>query len=208
MDNLLNYILEKTNNATISYSDSQCKKDGNPTNECDYVKRLTQCLKMYAHLDIVNDSKHQSQFTEHMNDGYKQFLDDYIHLISNHSHQLEQINSSLDPCDITKCDVTSRRHVQSTDHLMEMKDDEDNLLKFYSRTIDSLHFYLHHLFDVGLRVRANTINDEPALSTESEFLRVCAAVKAGREVTKSFNRFPSQSKFNFCISPKGMKLSC
>ena len=87
-----------------------------------------------------------------------------------------------------------------------MKDEEENqdkVLKFYTSIMDSLHFYLHHLFDVGLRVRSNLLENEEDKSKESEFKRVCAAVKAGREVTKSFDKFQSQAKFNFSISQTG-----
>ena len=206
MTDLFQYIDNQVNNATIGHSETItpiidiCKNDGTPLTECKSLQRLLRLMKLYSHLDIDTNTEHQSQFIKHIKERYKEFLDDYIHLISKHSHQLESIKSLLEPCDIAHCKYTLRRHHEENAYM----NTEDDSLRFYATTMDSIHFYLNHLFDVGLRVKTDKSKNESIKSAGSEFLRICAAVKAGREVTKSFKRFRSHSKFNFSIEHKGI----
>ena len=76
---------------------------------------------------------------------------------------------------------------------MKSLENMDQSLEFYKSTMDSLHLYLYHLFDVGLRVRSN---DDQKDQSGSEISPVNEAVKKGKEISKSFARFKSNSKFN------------
>ena len=69
------------------------------------------------------------------------------------------------------------------------KDDEitDKSLKFYLSTMDSLHFYLYHLFDVGLRVKSDTGNHTLTTNTD-------------KEVLNAFSRYNNNSKFTITAS--------
>ena len=192
-------ILNETQNVSISHSIPHCDKNStDPIKECDSIKRLLSLLEMYSHLDIINNTKHQNLLIEQMNEReeYKEFLNDYIHLLSDHSHQLQIINASLEPCNISECKYTSRHHRR--EDLEEMKQIQDNIvdkkLEFYMSTIDSLHFYLQHLFDVGLRVKSNT-NENEDQSPDAQFSRIYEAVNKGKEVSKSFDRFQDNTKF-------------
>ena len=212
MADLFEHIFHKTNKfsspypSIITLSAGNCNKDGNPISECDSVQRLLCGLKTYSYLDITKNVLHQSQFIEHMEEQYTEFLDDYIHLMCDHSHQVELINNALDPCDIKKCKCTFRRH--SKEYNVETRENidiQDESLRFYATTMDSLHFYLYHLFDVGLRVKSHQQSEpeEEKQTSEVEFSQICAAVKAGRAVSKSFDRFQSQAKFNILIPATG-----
>lgn len=221
ISDLFHHLESETNNVSTPYPCftqhiDRCEAGRNPIIHCDPVKRLLLLLEMHSHLDIIGNQKHQNQFMAHMNGVYSEFLDDYIHLISEHEHHLELINSSLEACDITKCVYTSRRHRQlqiKQDHMnpyldLNLMDDiedfapdknqaferEDNSLKFYVSTIDSLHFYLHHLFDINLRTR-NALKK----SSLSEI-----PITTNRQIANSFRRFRSQSKFNFTLAHNGM----
>ena len=181
------------------------KEYNNPIGQCSAVKRVLSALEMYSQMDIYS-MEQQGEFIKYMNDEYQGFLDDYIHLMSAHSRHLEMINSSLKPCDISQCSHTARRHFK--DDILDGKGQdgsEDVSFRFYSSIMDSLHFYLYHLFDVGLRVRSDLPRNEDVQSPGSEFRRICAAVKAGREVAKCFDVSQSNAKFNFSISQAGIK---
>ena len=181
---VLRNIIDKTDKLTIPYKATSpssqsinCNKDVlDPINECDSVKRLLSVLEMHSHLNLDNNIKHQSLFMQQMSD-YIQFLDDYIHLISDHSHQLELINKSLDSCDISGCNYASRHHIR------EMKQNEDESMSFYESTMASLHFYLYHLYDCGLRIKSDT---EKKKSSETD----------GKQVSRILPRFQN-NKFNF-----------
>ena len=160
----------------------------NPLQDCPSIQRLISLLEMYEDLDVINNNEDQNMFVRQMNDTRecKYFLDDYIHLISDHSHQLETICVSLDPCnDIARCVSTSRNY--QTDNMEEMKlyteeDDDDEVLNFYINTMDSLHFYLYHLFDVGLRMQSD--KKHPNQSLDKEFSRMYEEVNKSREISK------------------------
>ena len=211
MADLFQHLYKKTGNATSPHPSiatkniSKCNIHGDPTSDCDSIIRLLSILDMHSHLDMVKNEGHQNHFMEYMTEQYVQFLDDYIHLMCNHSHHLEIINVSLEPCDIMHCSYTTRRHRKkqhNNDNLIE-----DDSLKFYLSIIDSLHFYLHHLFDVALRIRSIPIKEKQEQSPQSEFARICTVVKTGRELTKSFDQLQNHSKFNFSISQTGI-LNC
>ena len=201
-------ILDETQNICIPQTDqSHCDKvTTDPINECISIKRLLSLLKMYSHLDIMNNKKHQNLLIEQMNENeeYKEFLNDYIHLLSDHSHQIQIINLSLEPCKISECKYTSRHHRREDIEEMKQIDDNDKNLNFYVSTMDSLHFYLHHLFDVGLRIKSST-NENEDKSQDAQFSRVYEAVNKGKEVSKSFDRFQNNTKFTI-ITETGIKI--
>ena len=82
--------LDEYNNDIIRYLEEN-NIDDNSLNECDLLKWLISALIMYSEMNL-NDIKQEKIFIEYMTDKYKEFLNDYIHLISDHSHQLEIIN--------------------------------------------------------------------------------------------------------------------
>eukprot|EP01084_Bolivina_argentea_P245448 410945_1 len=129
--------------------------------KCKSIKRLFAALKLYSTLNIIGDENDRDVWNKFMNQIYHNLIDDYIHFNNNHSHELENINKAiidnkivgLIPCQISKCLFTSRHHNQAS------KTNENNLNpteQFYKQTMDSLHFYLFHCFDVGLRVKNET----------------------------------------------------
>ncbi len=92
-----------------------------------------------------------------MNEIYHNLIDDYIHFNNHHSHEIQNINheitneaSIFNACKISKCVFTSRHHNQ-------ISKTNENILTptehFYKTTMDSLHFYLFHCFDVGIRIK-------------------------------------------------------
>ncbi len=60
-------------------------------------------------------------------------------------------------CQIRRCSFSSRHHETRTD-IENAPNNED--LNFYMETMHSLHFYLYHLFDVGLRIKSSSDKKE------------------------------------------------
>ena len=101
----------------------KCNKHGNdPINQCTSIKRLISLLTTYSDLDIEHNNDDQNTLIVQLTE-YKQFLNDYIHLLTDHQHQLELINKSLEPCDISKCKYTSRHHRRDDIHGAYNEDD-------------------------------------------------------------------------------------
>ena len=198
-------LVDKTNKLKklpSSMTQYNCSSHGNdPINECDSIKRLLSLLDMYSHLDVINNTAHQNMFMQQMDDNEecKGFLNDYIHFISDHGHQLELINESMDPCDIYKCKCVSRHYTRNeSPNTTEQINDTNELLNFYISIMDSMHIFVFHLFDVGLRVRSTSpIESNEDESQDEQFSRICFQVNACREISKSFRRFRSNSKFKF-----------
>eukprot|EP01084_Bolivina_argentea_P078022 141570_1 len=124
-------------------------------NQCQAMNRLFNALKYYSMID--NNNKNDKEiFNQFINTIYVQLLDDYTHFINYHSCELEivynqLINKSMfGLCDINTCKFTSRHQLHHT----------QNISQFNKRTMDSLHFYIFHCFDVGLRTKKTQLKEE------------------------------------------------
>eukprot|EP01084_Bolivina_argentea_P117806 209142_1 len=152
--------------------------------ECQAMMRLFVTLKYYSLLDVYNNKDDACMFENFLNEIYPAFIDDYVHFINHHSHELENIYVELESmltCAVSKCLFTSR-HVSSN---FRDKDEQnmDAKIKFYSKIINSLHFYLFHCFDVGLRTR------ECDTEQKDEDYIYFKNIQETAYVTKDFDRF-------------------
>eukprot|EP01084_Bolivina_argentea_P232021 391145_1 len=177
---------------------------------CQIIKRLAVALKYYSSLDVVNNSEQQDTFIDFITMNYTKVLDDYVHLVNHHGNDLSEINDQLagdglfSDCNISNCSFTAR-HYQTNNNY---KNASDSALHFYKQTMDSLHFYLLHLFDTGLRTRNVVGNDEMKRDDEyfdASFSRMHKTISERQRTTKSFERFKqgNNSKFNIstnCIT--------
>ena len=83
---------------------------------CRPLQRLSVALKYYSMLDIMGNAEHSNIFSHFINEVYVQTLDDYNHLISEHSEHLNEIKVALinkhnfKRCHLSKCCFTSRHH--------------------------------------------------------------------------------------------------
>eukprot|EP01084_Bolivina_argentea_P232020 391143_1 len=129
---------------------------------CQIIKRLAVALKYYSSLDVVNNSEQQDTFIDFITMNYTKVLDDYVHLVNHHGNDLSEINDQLagdglfSDCNISNCSFTAR-HYQTNNNY---KNASDSALHFYKQTMDSLHFYLLHLFDTGIIINGvyNTLS--------------------------------------------------
>eukprot|EP01083_Nonionella_stella_P051470 136653_1 len=143
-----------------------------------------------------------------INDVYPHILEDYAHLVKKHTN-LEAINNALrakkvfDVCEVAKCACTARHQSRETTKPSEQS--SDAIVQFYSQLMDSLHFYLLHLFDCGLRTPNVTANDDDDDDDTNEdhdqyfdkqFARVSRMVNERHHIRLSFGRFKTNTKFN------------
>ena len=137
-------------------------------------------------------------------------LNDYHELIRNHSDYLQEIsqhliqNKSFKTCDdIKNCQFSSRHHGNSNGNIA------DPMVKLYSETLDSLHYYLFHLYQVGLRTKKEIHHsvDEKKYD-DNHFSKMREMISTRRDDTARFERFGdvensnmhSDSRFNILLS--------
>ena len=97
-------------------------------------------------------------------------MDDIIHLHKKHEFDLEKIhdlllqNDKYERCDINNCLITDR-HCDINDGKngnieVYNENNMDPLHVFHSQIWDSTHFYIAHLFELGIRERAGDKNGD------------------------------------------------
>ena len=180
--------------------------------DCESMKRLFVALKYYSMMNISENENDRELFDQFMHEVYLRFIDDYIHLNNAHSHELETIHNNISnnktlftECDISKCAFTTRHHKQQTGTEFLVPN-----LRFYKETMDSLHFYLFHCFDVGLRVKTEENNETKQEKKEKEtedkklfdtaFSRINKMIAQRKHITQEFDRFSSHKNNKFNIS--------
>ena len=137
----------------IKFEGSQQCDDSNPRwKGCQSMKRLIYALQYY--MDVEEGGKDGiNAFTDFIKSEYRTCLNDIIHL-SVHDNDLEDIHHSLfteygmKQCDLTKCKLSGRHCAESRENERIAK---DGISTFYADCFDSVHHYLFHLFDLGLR---------------------------------------------------------
>ena len=172
---------------------------------CASIKRLLSSLQYYHALDIKNNTKNNEVFIHFMDNIYKeQMLDDFHHLIKNHQHKLEELMKyainvyKFNECDVTSCDYTSRHFRVGTnnDDGNKIRNKPDPNCAFYAATMDSLHLYVFHLFDLSLRTPSDVkkeLNHEEKTNKNEDvyfddnFSRLNKRASKAREATNRFN---------------------
>ena len=148
---------------------------------CKSVQRVITALLYYQQLNKGNkneNSNGQSIFSQLLSEAFTHYLDDITHLMSRHESELENIHKLLlaQPhfvkCSIDEC-LMSDRHCEINDGKNgNIKANKNDLLSaFHEQTWDNIHFYLVHLFEVGLRQReSECFNEEKNSDTHTHTL--------------------------------------
>ena len=183
--------------------------------DCKAVERILTTLIYYQRL---SKSK-RSIFSQFLCKSYSHYLDDITHLLNIHEQDLEEINemifkrSDFTGCDINHCLTTDRHYDLDQPHpnTEEAKRDSDatetNLERFHQQTWDSVHFYVVHLFELGLRQKKDELKTIFDVEDDNDCLdTICkqqqAMIKQKRQkLSRFFGRFKSESnKFNIQTS--------
>ena len=140
--------------------ESKCKS---AVSKCKYIHRIITALRYYQLLNKTNQNNEyngQIVFSDFLSEQYKYYMDDLIHLKVCHDKDLKEIYDSIlaksqnRPCDINKC-IFIDRHCEIRDgkngDIDQHKNKIEPLSSLHIQIWDSVHYYLCHLFDVGLR---------------------------------------------------------
>eukprot|EP01084_Bolivina_argentea_P306808 530231_1 len=171
------------------------------------IRRLSAALKYYSSLDIINSNEDRDLFSDFIQNKYELLIDDFAVLTKVNKKELYKIqkalidNGDFQKCDIEKCDCRndSINNNQKNNVL-------DPTLNFYKITMDSLHFYMFHIFECGLRTLNRMENENSnELKSDNEyfdplFARVSKMINDRINITKSFMRFKSNHKFTLMVN--------
>ena len=60
------------------------------------------------------------------------------------------MNTKMNTCDLRKCKL-AQRHCRLVDHDEKTDNEQDEISRFYAQCLDSMHYYLFHLYELGQR---------------------------------------------------------
>jgi len=145
---------------------------------CSHLDRMILTLKYYSKWNVVSDAHDKGQFMEFVNEIYVTLLKDYVHIMDKHHDSTDwkkEIDAiykkwgeefqSYKPCDLknNNClllDVHRKEtdDANSDERKMESEEVEGKQLMFYRDLMDSMHCYLLHQHENGLRIRVTDHN--------------------------------------------------
>ena len=175
---------------------------------CDMLTRCVHALRYYSNLDLDSNVVDKDEFNNFFDDIYTTMLDDFLHVITFHANDLEEIHQSLfkkyqfTPCDIRNCAYTKRHFAAKQRRSTAM--DEDPFIHFHIELYDSLHFWLFHLYDVGLRSTKKDIESdaapirisEEAICYDAVWSRMVQRIRKRKEETKYLQRYSRVKKYD------------
>eukprot|EP01083_Nonionella_stella_P042094 113883_1 len=122
---------------------------------CAHCKRLFDSLLFFQslHLEYARD---QDELVQYFKDVHTSLLDDQMHVGKYHDAELAQagVNLGLNCRYDLNCMSLKRYHGQQ-EWQATLGPDGYTEFVFYRDTMDSVHCYIAHLFDLGLRVNLN-----------------------------------------------------
>eukprot|EP01084_Bolivina_argentea_P283038 484646_1 len=146
--------------------------------ECNALKNLITALKGKQEFEALNyqsmRSRKQESFDDYCNKTYPNVLNEYIHFIEYHSHQIEEINKLIShsnlnskPCNITECTAFDRHYRDNCERIPNKSNDE--VFTFCGDLLDRFHYYIHHLFDIGMRIKTDEMKQIETKAPEETF---------------------------------------
>eukprot|EP01084_Bolivina_argentea_P268284 455632_1 len=187
----------------------QCNKQKPFTENCLSLKRLIYGLKYCNTLNIEKGKDDQNHLIDFCKSVYSGILNDYIHLMTEHSDSdnLHDINQSLQNygicCNMFDCQLSLRHRRRNASRirankLLNMK------YHFYVDLFDTLHYYLIHLYQSGLRIKQDEINKMTSEYNDTqydcfdfEFSKLKTLIK---QKSKKFDSFESSGNNKFNIT--------
>ena len=196
---------------SVSPSSASSCSTNEDISSCNPIQRLLTSLSYYNKLiPTNNDENGKTIFSNFMYEFYGCLVyDDFHHLLKDHQKDIKLImDLTINQYQIPKCKLSecknSDRHFRindDNDDIQNNDDGNDNLkyFKIQKETMDTLHFYIFHLFDGGLRCldidekAHETNNNSPYF--DPLFQKMSAFIEKSKEKTKRFKRL-NGNKFN------------
>lgn len=139
------------------------QKCSSAASKCKTVHWLIDALTYYQSLDINNNEQDQEDMIKHFELRYKTFLNDFIHILTRHDEEINDIYNmimskpEMVKCDLSNCPSAIRRHSEKSDDTKENENILDKNIIFWRDTMDSCHCFIYHLYDLGLRINIDDI---------------------------------------------------
>ena len=186
--------------------------------KCITIKRLLTSLSYYTKLDPNNNKDNIDKFCDFMSSVYNtKIYDDYFHLIKYHQNQLKQIKNILGSIS-TKCKSPSCNFANRHYRVSQTSSNDINY-NLYIEVMDSLHFYIYHLEECGLRSEEGIKNsdddddddgDDKKKAERNEYFDVnfSRLIKQNKRTRNAVNRFSrlSDNKFNISVDNKDIDI--
>ena len=131
----------------------ECNKRSPIIKNCNALQRVINALNYYQTLNV---KENMDKFIEFCENVYYGIIDDYVHLITQHSNDLFQIRKSL-ICDNSQCKYKKGiclRRIDQTPH-----NNASKLCSVYLNIFDNIHFYLIHSDFVSLQPQQDSDNN-------------------------------------------------
>ena len=198
----------KTERKQILNDEYEYKFNSFKDSDSDRLQRIIEGLRYYHSLNVIENGKDQDQFIDFMQLIYTEFLNDFIFLVNEQKldelRELIEKKGNFESCTLSKCVFTLRHYENGKDENNENA--LDPILRFYQQSMDTLHFYVHHLYECGLRVIQNEEKEEKQDEEKGDkeyfdiaFSRGIKAINERKHITANFNRFKNDNKYNLNV---------
>ena len=120
-----------------------------------YIKRLLQALQYYESLNISSNKDDQTKLVQFACNTYPSLIDDFTRIVTTHTNDIDDIYNCMinelqfNPCNIKNCSF-SARHNRNREKATNTSNDKQ--FEFYKDLFDTIHCYLSHGQDFGLRI--------------------------------------------------------
>ena len=163
MDGIDPLIFNNTKSHCDRYSD-----DIPITESCSHSLRICKAMRYFHGLrtsTTLDEEEKKELFVEFNQNIYPSLLDDIIHFVKEHENDIERVHREwteiygLPKCTVSEC-VQTARHYERRRRERKREcnnNDEDAVYNFYENEMDRVHFYIFHLFDVGMRVNTKSL---------------------------------------------------
>ena len=168
------------------------------TDRCSCLNRLCAAFKYIGTLEARRDLDEEERkmvFLKFCHDIYKSVINDFVHLVEEHSDDILRISEEwtgqfgLVKCYVTDCALTNRHCGRRGLGIRDDRNDHDKAFKFYQSLFVRAHFYIFHLYEMGLRVDLSSLvfnqNEDCANIETIDGVSIDEVFAAERELIKT-----------------------
>eukprot|EP01084_Bolivina_argentea_P050623 93109_1 len=138
------------------------------TATCSSIKRIISYLNQYQNVDDINEvyKLFNNKKTPYLSNDFNHVL--MYHLGDNKStlesaNEYESIHNLIQDkvtnCDLSKCAKFLRNNRNRETDIIKLKLKDKNNAKYYIDTMDCIHSYFMHSFDVGFRIKQSELDN-------------------------------------------------
>eukprot|EP01084_Bolivina_argentea_P084460 152733_1 len=172
---------------------------------CECINRMHSALRYYSSLNLDHSQHAENKLVKYCNMTYKLLLNDYVHIVTNHNsdtdlHKIFNLLTASDDyieCTIAKCTLSSRHYRdRNVNNINKSKVESNKDFMFYRDILDSMHCFLFHLYDFGLRIKNSSENNYHAQGFENMYDHINSKI----QILQNLGVFDVESQNNkFCF---------